>query len=117
MKDLQVNSAIAAKTTNIHSDSISCTERIDRNGGHGLYRSNFFYLPVADMGGLLVHSHCTRVNISLIITQITLTMCSHTGVGVKHMFLQSNQLWPSCETSSSSPPPVHKQSLCIEWRL
>lgn len=87
-KDLQVDTAIADKMTDIHSDSISRAERIDRNSGHGLYRSNFFYLPVADMGGLLIHSHCTRVNISLIITQITLTMCSHTGVGVKHMFLQ-----------------------------
>lgn len=88
MKDLQVDTAIADKTTNIHSDSISRAERIDRSGGHGLYHSNFFYLPVADMGGLLIHSHCTRANISLIIAQITLTMCSHTGVGVKHMFLQ-----------------------------
>lgn len=88
MKDLQVDTAIADKTTNTHSDSISRAERIDRSGRHGLYRCNFFYLPVADMGGLLIHSHCTGVYISLVITQITLTMCSHTGLGVKHMFLQ-----------------------------
>lgn len=65
----------------------------------------FFELQVADMGGLPIHSHCAQVNISLILTQITLTMCSHTWGGGHHhkdMFLQWNELWPSCEPSSSS---------------
>lgn len=57
----------------------------------------FFYLPVADLGGLPIHSHCTQVNISLTGTPITLTRCSHTwGGGSSHVLAVKwvmAQLW------------------------
>lgn len=44
IKDLQVDTAITDNTTSIHGDSISSAERIDHGSGHGLYRSDSYFI-------------------------------------------------------------------------
>lgn len=44
MEDLQVDTAIAGKTSNVHGDGFSRAERIDRSSGRGLYRSESSFI-------------------------------------------------------------------------
>lgn len=89
MKDLQVDTATADKTTNIHSDSISSAERIDRSGGHELYRSKssfIFVLQIWEDYWYAVAALRSTFHSSL--PKLHWPCVLIPGVGAKHIFLQ-----------------------------
>lgn len=122
IKDLQVDTATADKRTNIHSDSISSAERIDRSDGRALYRSESSFILVLQIWEDYRYTvTALRPTLTHRYPNCTNAMFSYLGWGLNTYFYSKMSYGPAVSLvlvpCLFSPPPVHKHIHSVEWGL